>query len=170
MRSSRHRPPPRPARLRASFSGPRPRRLPDGCRSQFRSGGSSRNTGRSCVDRAIQRPGEAIRVVRLANKMTKFWSDWLTRPDETGRVQCGRREARGAREAITRVCLGSTGSSFRTGCSWLRLWPQTGRTHQLRIQAPARGMPMCGDSGLRREPLDSRPSRSHRCFMHARSR
>ena len=32
------------------------------------------------------------------------------------------------------------------GIAWLRLWPETGRTHQLRVQAAARGRPILGDS------------------------
>jgi 23S rRNA pseudouridine1911/1915/1917 synthase len=32
------------------------------------------------------------------------------------------------------------------GTSWLRLWPETGRTHQLRIQVARRGQPVLGDA------------------------
>ena len=32
------------------------------------------------------------------------------------------------------------------GLRWLRLWPETGRTHQLRVQAAARGTPIVGDA------------------------
>jgi 23S rRNA pseudouridine1911/1915/1917 synthase len=29
---------------------------------------------------------------------------------------------------------------------WLHLWPETGRTHQLRVQAATRGTPILGDA------------------------
>jgi 23S rRNA pseudouridine1911/1915/1917 synthase len=32
------------------------------------------------------------------------------------------------------------------GLVWLRLWPETGRTHQLRAQAARRGLPVWGDA------------------------
>jgi len=32
------------------------------------------------------------------------------------------------------------------GTSWLCLWPETGRTHQLRAQAACRGRPILGDA------------------------
>ena len=32
------------------------------------------------------------------------------------------------------------------GLAWLRLWPVTGRTHQLRVQSAHRGLPVVGDS------------------------
>lgn len=52
---------------------------------------------------------------------------------------------RTVREAITTVrfeVAGSLASQF----TWLRLWPRTGRTHQLRAQTAVRGMPILGDS------------------------
>ena len=51
----------------------------------------------------------------------------------------------GSREAITKVRF-EVAQSLVSGFAWLRLWPQTGRTHQLRVQAAARGMPIAGDS------------------------
>jgi 23S rRNA pseudouridine1911/1915/1917 synthase len=73
------------------------------------------------------------------------WRDSLTRPDESGVVSAVEPGTRGAREAVTqwRYCAGA---SLPSGCAWLRLWPETGRTHQLRIQAARRGMPVVGDS------------------------
>jgi 23S rRNA pseudouridine1911/1915/1917 synthase len=51
----------------------------------------------------------------------------------------------GAREAVTKVDR-ATATALPGGCAWLRLWPQTGRTHQLRAQSTRRGMPILGDS------------------------
>ena len=72
------------------------------------------------------------------------WTDWLTRPDRSGIVRAALPHATGAREAITAVSFG-TALTLPPLCRWLRLWPQTGRTHQLRVQAARRGMPILGD-------------------------
>jgi len=50
-----------------------------------------------------------------------------------------------ARQAVTRFGL-ENASSLPPGCCWLRLWPETGRTHQLRVQAALRGLPIVGDA------------------------
>ena len=61
-----------------------------------------------------------------------------------GGRQRGPRTYPGAREAITRVRCEASGS-LSPPFMWLRLWPQTGRTHQLRAQASTRGLPIVGD-------------------------
>ena len=74
------------------------------------------------------------------------WTDWLTRADANGVVSTAfPRAALGAREAITKVRFEAV-LSLASPFAWLRLWPQTGRTHQLRVQAAARRMPILGDS------------------------
>ena len=73
------------------------------------------------------------------------WTDWLTAPTPTGSSALRRPHTPGAREAITKVRFEAAGS-LASQFTWLRLWPQTGRTHQLRAQAAARGMPILGDS------------------------
>jgi 23S rRNA pseudouridine1911/1915/1917 synthase len=73
------------------------------------------------------------------------WIDWLTRPDRAGLVRIVPPSTAGAREAVTRVASVKA-TCIPEGCSYLRLWPQTGRAHQLRAQASARCMPIWGDS------------------------
>jgi 23S rRNA pseudouridine1911/1915/1917 synthase len=74
----------------------------------------------------------------------EVWDDWLARADATGVVRATTPAAPGARRAITRVrCASVAGQPVAT--SWLRLWPETGRTHQLRAQAACRGRPILGD-------------------------
>jgi 23S rRNA pseudouridine1911/1915/1917 synthase len=117
---------------------------------------------------SFQTPGESIREVVCPGEHADktVWRDWLTRADKAGRVSAVEQETRGAREALTHVCIGTAHSSLPTGCSWLRLWPQTGRTHQLRIQAARRGTPILGDVtyGASRALADS-----DRIALHARS-
>jgi 23S rRNA pseudouridine1911/1915/1917 synthase len=73
------------------------------------------------------------------------WLDWVTRPDRAGKVEIVSRLTQGSREAITEVALGP-GGNVPNGCAWLRMWPRTGRAHQLRVQAAGRGIPILGDS------------------------
>jgi 23S rRNA pseudouridine1911/1915/1917 synthase len=76
----------------------------------------------------------------------EVWDDWLAFPDPTGVVRIVAEEARGARRARTRVRRGAgTGVRLPAGTWWLRLWPDTGRTHQLRAGAAGRGHPVLGD-------------------------
>lgn len=72
------------------------------------------------------------------------WEDWLTDPDASKRVHAVASDVAGARHALTRVQEGR-GGRLPARTSWLRLWPETGRTHQLRAQSSRRGRPILGD-------------------------
>lgn len=81
------------------------------------------------------------------------WKDWLTRETgKSGLIQSVAPETPGAREAVTRVNVDAA-ARLAPGLRWLRLWPETGRTHQLRVQSATRGTPILGDAtyGARRE-------------------
>jgi 23S rRNA pseudouridine1911/1915/1917 synthase len=75
------------------------------------------------------------------------WCDWLTRTsDSESGVACAvGPDVSGARQAVTRVRRDQA-MALPPDCTWLRLWPQTGRTHQLRAQAAVRGLPILGDA------------------------
>jgi 23S rRNA pseudouridine1911/1915/1917 synthase len=75
-----------------------------------------------------------------------LWEDWLSADPATGlgRVQICKPEAPRSRHARSRFEVGRA-ERLPEGCSWLKLWPETGRTHQLRVQAAARGTPILGD-------------------------
>jgi 23S rRNA pseudouridine1911/1915/1917 synthase len=113
-------------------------------------------------------PGEAAPDIIETGKDAAHlvWHDWLTRADETGRVSVVDRSTPGAREALTRFSINPAAHSLPQGCSWLRLWPQTGRTHQLRIQAARRGTPILGDITYGARP---RFVHGNRIALHARS-
>ena len=66
------------------------------------------------------------------------WEDWLTAStDPSGTVHTVER-------AVTRFAIDA--SAFESeGIVLLRLEPETGRTHQLRVQAALRGLPIWGD-------------------------
>ena len=76
------------------------------------------------------------------------WEDWLCEEDTgLGRVQVCLAGTPRARRAFTRFELDpGPDRTLPEGTSGLRLFPETGRTHQLRVQAASRGMPILGDS------------------------
>jgi RluA family pseudouridine synthase len=77
------------------------------------------------------------------------WEDWLCREDTgLGRVQACSPGTPRAQHARTRVEVGPPVllKAIPPGWSWLRLRPETGRMHQLRVQASRRGHPIVGDT------------------------
>ena len=72
------------------------------------------------------------------------WEDWLLPPDASGRARVVEPDAPGAARAATGFEVGPVRAAL-DGFVWLRLRPETGRTHQLRAQSAARGLPIVGD-------------------------
>jgi 23S rRNA pseudouridine1911/1915/1917 synthase len=82
-----------------------------------------------------------------ASDADEVWDDWLAPADASGVVRPTAPGTPGARRAITRVRVASASAArLPAGTSWLRFWPETGRTHQLRAQAARRGRPILGDA------------------------
>jgi 23S rRNA pseudouridine1911/1915/1917 synthase len=68
--------------------------------------------------------------------------DWLRKDAAAGRVEVVGPHAPGARQALLHYQRrGAYG-----GLTWLEIRPQTGRTHQLRVQLAHRGHPIFGDA------------------------
>ncbi len=127
-----------------------------GSRANSKQGVRSRNTGQSSSSspvrrwlasrRRCRRPHRhRRRPVRESLCCGRRGLNALTRPDRAGSVRIVPPQTAGAREAITQFAVGAA-VRLPEGCRWLRLWPRTGRAHQLRVQAAARGMPILGDS------------------------
>jgi 23S rRNA pseudouridine1911/1915/1917 synthase len=95
------------------------------------------------------------------------WDDWLAgSADASGVVRASAEGRPGARRALTRFRREPEGSArLPDGLAWLRLWPRTGRTHQLRAQAAARGLPIWGDAAYGA----ARPFAPGAVALHARS-
>jgi len=74
-----------------------------------------------------------------------LWDDWLAPVDETGVARVVEPGTPGARRALTRVRPLSEALPPE-GLSALIFEPETGRTHQLRAQAMARGLAIVGDA------------------------
>jgi 23S rRNA pseudouridine1911/1915/1917 synthase len=68
--------------------------------------------------------------------------DWLLKDRDTGRVEVVEPRTRGARQAL----LHFQRRAVHGGLTWLEVRPQTGRTHQLRVQLAHHGHPIYGDA------------------------
>jgi 23S rRNA pseudouridine1911/1915/1917 synthase len=69
------------------------------------------------------------------------WEDWLLKIPEEARATRATPDTPGAKLARLRYRkLGERG-----GLSWLEVQPETGRMHQIRVQAATRGWPIRGD-------------------------
>jgi 23S rRNA pseudouridine1911/1915/1917 synthase len=68
--------------------------------------------------------------------------DWLRKNQATGRVEVVAPDADGARQAL----LHYRRRASYGGLTWLEVRPQTGRTHQLRVQLAHHGHPIYGDA------------------------
>jgi 23S rRNA pseudouridine1911/1915/1917 synthase len=119
----------------------------------------------------ISRPGNPGEfppdLARQDEEREETWCDWLTHPSETGLAHVVAPETKGSRQAVTLVRRHAmTTDLAAAGSLWLRMWPKTGRTHQLRAQAAARGMPILGDVEYGAASAFGRP---HTIGLHARS-
>lgn len=96
------------------------------------------------------------------------WEDCLLKAPDQARVECVDPDAPGAKHAVAEYRL----MQVLNGGSWLELRPHTGRTHQLRVQAAARRMPIRGDelygATTPFEPL-TEYTRERVIALHARS-
>ncbi len=98
---------------------------------------------------AAQFAGREVRktywaVVEGEGEVEGRWEDWLGPVDADGVARVVAEGTPGARRAITRV-RPLRGGRAAGGLTLLELEPETGRTHQLRAQAMARGRPILGD-------------------------
>lgn len=81
---------------------------------------------------------------RLGATEALTWEDWLTAAGPDGKVRIVPPNSPNSREARTEVWPHVSSAPAAT-LAWLQMWPHTGRTHQLRIQAASRGLPIVGD-------------------------
>jgi 23S rRNA pseudouridine1911/1915/1917 synthase len=98
------------------------------------------------ASRTVEKHYWAI-VPGLPEPEAGIWDDWLSEED-TGLgpiVQVCKPETPRARHAVSKYRADRSGT-LPEGCARLLLWPRTGRTHQLRVQAASRGLPILGDA------------------------
>jgi 23S rRNA pseudouridine1911/1915/1917 synthase len=68
--------------------------------------------------------------------------DWLRKDEEKGRVEITAPDAEGSKRAVLSYMTKATHGNL----ALLEIRPQTGRTHQLRVQLAHRGFPIYGDA------------------------
>jgi 23S rRNA pseudouridine1911/1915/1917 synthase len=93
------------------------------------------------------------------------WEDWLLKRRDQARCDAAPPGSPGAKHAILRYRVIGTGK----GTTRLEIEPQTGRMHQIRVQAAARGHPIVGDVlyGAAADPIPGAPAGV--IALHARS-
>jgi 23S rRNA pseudouridine1911/1915/1917 synthase len=96
------------------------------------------------------------------------WEDWLLKRPEEARTERVAPDTPGARQAV----LGYRRLAGGEGCTLLEVRPETGRMHQIRVQAAGRAWPILGDRwyGSQRDfgPPAATP-RDRVIALHARS-
>lgn len=68
--------------------------------------------------------------------------DWLKKNERSKRVEVVEPHTKGARQALLHYEVRAS----HEGLSWVEVRPQTGRTHQLRVQLAHHGQPIYGDA------------------------
>lgn len=68
--------------------------------------------------------------------------DWLRKDTDVGRVEVVEPHTQGARQALLHYQVKAQHNEL----SWVEIRPQTGRTHQLRVQMAHHGQPIYGDA------------------------
>jgi 23S rRNA pseudouridine1911/1915/1917 synthase len=81
-------------------------------------------------------------VEGAVGRMAGSLEDWLRKDEAAGRVDVVAPREPGARQAL----LHYQRRAEHGGLSWLEVRPQTGRTHQLRVQLAHHGHPIYGDA------------------------
>jgi 23S rRNA pseudouridine1911/1915/1917 synthase len=96
------------------------------------------------------------------------WEDWLLKIQEEARSVCASPETDGVRRAVLRYRR----LNAISGLTSLEVQPETGRMHQIRVQAAARGWPVLGDQLYGAKQSFGPPSeipRDRIIALHARS-
>ncbi len=118
---------------------------------------------------ARQFENRTIQKVYLAvvHRVPELLSDLIDKPigrDKFAREkQAVRKEENGGRPAVTRYQVEEAFGDF----AFIRLFPKTGRTHQLRVHMAAIGHPIVGDDMYGGRPFDSGQIHFHRQALHA---
>ena len=116
--------------------------------------------------REVKKNYHAIVIASGKRVKNETWKDNLVEKREKGKLRVTRGKGP---IAITKVHT-EREKTGRYGLNLLELFPQTGRTHQLRVQCALRRMPVLGDKNygdfsLNRKIL--RASKTDRLFLHA---
>jgi 23S rRNA pseudouridine1911/1915/1917 synthase len=117
----------------------------------------------------LQREYHAVLWGELTGPPTQKWEHWLLKNPQTNEVKVVPPGAQGAKKAVLLAQLVRIFHDPRSDrpLSWVRFQLETGRSHQIRVQARAMGFPLIGDIKYG-TPLSaslfSRPA-LHSCFL-----
>lgn len=81
-------------------------------------------------------------VEGLLQRQVGTLEDWLRKDTDVGRVEVVEPRTKGARQALLHYQVKAQHQEL----SWVEIRPQTGRTHQLRVQMAHHGQPIYGDA------------------------
>ncbi len=105
---------------------------------------AARRLAEQFQNRQVRKVYRALVEVSSAGELPPtegVWEDWLLKVKEEARTERVAADTPGARRAVLRYrCLRQTDDS-----ALLEIEPETGRMHQIRVQAAARGWPVRGD-------------------------
>jgi 23S rRNA pseudouridine1911/1915/1917 synthase len=91
-------------------------------------------------------PADSAAAAQMAAGGWQEWIDAVAKVPDQPRARIVAHGEHGSRQAETRArLLGSFVGPDGLGAAMLQLQPRTGRMHQLRVQAAARGLPILGD-------------------------
>ena len=128
---------------------------------------AARQLSRQFEQRAVDKTYLAVAAATAAAVADPFeWRDLICKVPDEPRAEIVAEGDTGAREAVTEGRVLAADSSLVL----LRLSPRTGRMHQLRLQAAARGLPIVGDTHYGGPPLAeaaSLPERQRPIALHA---
>lgn len=107
----------------------------------------ARNTkaARRLAEQFQQRQVEKVYWAVVAGEVDPdegVWEDWLLKVPDEARAMIAAPGATGAKLARLHYRTRARGN----GCTLLEIRLETGRMHQIRVQAAARGWPVCGDA------------------------
>ena len=131
---------------------------------------AARQLSRQFEQRAIEK--NYLAIVTTASPLSPpadafEWRDLIRKVPDEPRAEIVTEDVEGAREAVTAGRLLAVDSDLLL----LRLSPRTGRMHQLRLQAAARGTPIVGDTLYGGRPLPEAAGLDERRWpiaLHAR--
>lgn len=120
----------------------------------------------SFANRKVAKTYHAIVIPSRNRFKNEQWKDGLVEKRDQGKIRV--RKGKGPL-ALTKAYLEKERSG-RYGLSLLRLEPQTGRTHQLRVQCALRNLPIVGDRNYGNFSMNrkfARASKIDRLCLHA---
>jgi len=121
----------------------------------------------SFANREISKTYHAV-VKAHANSRTSYWRDYLVKESKNGIMRVKRHKS--GKLATSSMKVERVAHTSGSMIALIKLNPETGRTHQLRVQCASRGMPIIGDRTYGDFSLNrkiAKKTKVDRMFLHA---